>query len=213
MRWTLLQISEPMLATVGTGLDPVARVAGISIDSRTVRAGELFIAIHGPRHDGYDIYSDPLERGALAALVAESRLAQYPAAVRDRCIAVADTFAALKQLARAVREAWGGKIAGVTGSVGKTTTKEILAALLGARFRVLKSEGNFNNEYGFPLTLFRLDETHQAAVLEMGMSRRGELARLAALNRQHVGGVARVAPAHLEFFASVDEIALAKREL
>jgi UDP-N-acetylmuramoyl-tripeptide--D-alanyl-D-alanine ligase len=191
----------------------VARVAGVSIDSRAVRAGELFIAIHGPRHDGHDHVAAALERGALAALVAESRLEQYPAAVRDRCIAVADTFAALKLLARAVREAWGGKIAGVTGSVGKTTTKEILAALLGARFRVLKSEGNFNNEYGLPLTLFRLDETHQAAVLEMGMSRRGELSRLAEIARPDVGVVTRVAPAHLEFFSSVEEIALAKREL
>jgi len=97
--------------------------------------------------------------------------------------------------------------------VGKTTTKEILAALLGAKLRVLKSEGNFNNEYGLPLTLFRLEETHQAAVLEMGMSRRGELARLAAIARPDVGIVTRVAPAHLEFFSSVDEIALAKREL
>jgi UDP-N-acetylmuramoyl-tripeptide--D-alanyl-D-alanine ligase len=126
---------------------------------------------------------------------------------------VDDTFVALKQFARAVRETWGGKIAGVTGSVGKTTTKEILAALLGARFRVLKSEGNFNNEYGLPLTLFKLDETHQAAVLEMGMSRRGELSRLAEIAKPDVGVVTRVAPAHLEFFSSVDEIALAKREL
>ena len=97
--------------------------------------------------------------------------------------------------------------------MGKTTTKEILAALLGAKLRVLKSEGNFNNEYGLPLTLFRLEDTHQAAVLEMGMSRRGELARLAAIARPDVGVVTRVAPAHLEFFSSVDEIALAKREL
>ena len=213
MRWTIAQVAGAVGARPGAGLDPVARVAGVSIDSRTVRAGELFIAIHGPRHDGHDHVAAALERGALAALVAESRFAQYPAAVRDRCIPVADTFAALKQLARAVREAWGGKIAGVTGSVGKTTTKEILAALLGARFRVLKSEGNFNNEYGLPLTLFRLDETHQAAVLEMGMSRRGELARLAEIARPDVGVVTRVAPAHLEFFASVDEIAVAKREL
>jgi UDP-N-acetylmuramoyl-tripeptide--D-alanyl-D-alanine ligase len=213
MRWTITQVAGAVGARPGAGLNPVARVAGVSIDSRTLRAGELFIAIHGPRHDGHDHVAAALERGALAALVAESRLAQYSAAVRDRCIPVADTFAALKQLARAVREAWGGKIAGVTGSVGKTTTKEILAALLGARFRVLKSEGNFNNEYGLPLTLFRLDETHQAAVLEMGMSRRGELARLAEIARPDVGVVTRVAPAHLEFFASVDEIALAKREL
>ncbi|HEX4542666.1 MAG TPA: UDP-N-acetylmuramoyl-tripeptide--D-alanyl-D-alanine ligase, partial [Candidatus Acidoferrum sp.] len=194
-------------------LDPVARLAGVSIDSRTVRAGELFVAVHGPRHDGHDHVDSALESGALAALVAEAQMPRYAGWVRDRCIAVADTFEALKQLARAVREAWGGKIAGVTGSVGKTTTKEILAALLGAKLRVLKSEGNLNNEYGLPLTLFRLEETHQAAVLEMGMSRRGELTRLAAIARPDVGVVTRVSPAHLEFFASVDEIALAKREL
>jgi UDP-N-acetylmuramoyl-tripeptide--D-alanyl-D-alanine ligase len=191
----------------------VARLAGVSIDSRTVRTGELFVAIHGPRHDGHDHVASALESGALAAVVAEAQMPRYAVRVSDRCIAVADTFEALKQLARAVREAWGGKIAGVTGSVGKTTTKEILAALLGAKLRVLKSEGNLNNEYGLPLTLFRLEETHQAAVLEMGMSRRGELARLAAIARPDVGVVTRVAPAHLEFFASVDEIALAKREL
>jgi UDP-N-acetylmuramoyl-tripeptide--D-alanyl-D-alanine ligase len=191
----------------------VARVAGVSIDSRTLRAGELFIAIHGPRHDGHDHVEGALARGALAAVVAESQTGRYSDAVRNRCIVVGDTFEALKQLARAVRKAWGGKIAGITGSVGKTSTKEILAALLGAKLRVLKSEGNFNNEYGLPLTLFRLEETHQAAVLEMGMSRRGELARLAAIARPDVGVVTRVAPAHLEFFESVDEIALAKREL
>jgi UDP-N-acetylmuramoyl-tripeptide--D-alanyl-D-alanine ligase len=197
----------------GAALDSVARVAGVSIDSRTVRAGELFVAIHGPRHDGHDHVASALGRGAIAAVVAEPQAHLYGDAIRNRCIVVGDTFEALKQLARAVREAWGGKIAGVTGSVGKTTTKEILAALLGAKLRVLKSEGNFNNEYGLPLTLFRLEETHQAVVLEMGMSRRGELARLAAIARPDVGVVTRVAPAHLEFFASVDEIALAKREL
>ncbi len=213
MRWTIAQVAGALGVRPGTGLDPVARVAGVSIDSRTVRAGELFVAVHGPRHDGHDHVASALDQGALAAVVAESQSGRYGESVRNRCIVVGDTFEALKQLARAVREAWGGKIAGVTGSVGKTTTKEILAALLGAKLRVLKSEGNFNNEYGLPLTLFRLEETHQAAVLEMGMSRRGELARLAAIARPDVGVVTRVAPAHLEFFASVDEIALAKREL
>jgi UDP-N-acetylmuramoyl-tripeptide--D-alanyl-D-alanine ligase len=213
MRWTIAQVAGAVGSRPGAGLDPVARVAGVSIDSRTLRAGELFIAIHGPRHDGHDHLAAALDRGALAAMVAESQLGRYADAVRGRCIPVADTFRALKQFARLVREAWGGKIAGVTGSVGKTTTKEILAALLGARFRVLKSEGNFNNEYGLPLTLFRLDETHQAAVLEMGMSRPGELSRLAEIARPDVGVVTRVAPAHLEFFASVEEIARAKREL
>lgn len=213
MRWTIAQVAGALGTRPGTGLNPLARVAGVSIDSRTIRAGELFIAIHGPSHDGHDHVASALERGAIAAVVAEAQLPRYAGPVGARCIAVGDTFEALKQLARAVRQSWGGKIAGVTGSVGKTTTKEILAALLGAKLRVLKSEGNLNNEYGLPLTLLRLEETHQAAVLEMGMSRRGELARLAAIARPDVGVVTRVSPAHLEFFASVDEIALAKREL
>ncbi len=213
MRWTIAQVAGVLVARAGAGLDPVARLAGVSIDSRSLRPGELFIAIHGPRHDGHDHVAGAFERGAVAAVVAAAKVDQFPDAIRTKCIVVDDTFVALKQFARAVREAWGGKIAGVTGSVGKTTTKEILAALLGARFRVLKSEGNFNNEYGLPLTLFMLDETHQAAVLEMGMSRRGELTRLAEIARPDVGVVTRVSPAHLEFFSSVDEIALAKREL
>jgi UDP-N-acetylmuramoyl-tripeptide--D-alanyl-D-alanine ligase len=213
MRWTIAQVAGAVGAQPGTGLDPVARVAGVSIDSRTVRPGELFIAIHGLRQDGHDHVSSAVDRGALAAVVADAELGRYTDSLRGRCIPVAHTFEALTQLARAVRESWGGKIAGVTGSVGKTTTKEILAALLGTRLCVLKSEGNFNNEYGLPLTLFRLEDTHQAAVLEMGMSRRGELRRLSEIARPDVGVVTRVAPAHLEFFASVDEIALAKREL
>src|ERR1700719_4423300 len=213
MQWTITQVAGAVGARTGAGLDPVARVAGVSIDSRTVRAGELFIAIHGPRHDGHDHVAAALERGALAAMVAEGQVGRYGDDVLARCVVVVDTFVALKGLARAVREAWGGRIAAVTGSVGKTTTKEILAALLGSKLRVLKSEGNLNNEYGLPLTLFRLEETHQAAVLEMGMSRSGELARLAAIARPDVGVVTRVAPAHLEFFSSVEEIALAKREL
>jgi UDP-N-acetylmuramoyl-tripeptide--D-alanyl-D-alanine ligase len=213
MRWTIAQVAGAVGARPGAGLDPLARLAGVSIDSRTLRAGELFVAIHGPSHDGHDHVPAALERGALATMVADWQLSRYPGWIGDRCIPVADTFDALKQFARAVREAWGGKIAGVTGSVGKTTTKEILAALLDTKLRVLKSEGNFNNEYGLPLTLFGLEETHQAAVLEMGMSRPGELRRLAAIARPDVGVVTRVSPAHLEFFVSVDEIALAKREL
>src|SRR6202166_558204 len=213
MRWTIAQVAGALGVGAGTGLDPVARVAGVSIDSRTLRPGELFVAIHGPRHDGHDHVASALDQGALAAVVAERQAHRYGEGIRNRCILVGDTFEALKQLARAVREAWGGKIAGVTGSVGKTTTKEILAQLLGAKLCVLKSEGNFNNEYGLPLTLFGLDESHQAAVLEMGMSRPGELKRLAGIARPGVGVVRGGSPAHPEFFISVDEIALAKREL
>src|SRR6201984_2619654 len=213
MRWTIAQVAGVLVARAGAGLDPVARGAGVAIDSRTIRSGELFIAIHGPRHDGHDHVAAALERGALAAVVAQSRASYLPDTLRGSCLVVDDTLRALHRLATAVRMAWGKKIAGVTGSVGKTTTKEILAALLGAKLRVLKSEGNFNNAYGLPLTLFRLEDEHDAAVLEMGMSRRCELQGLAGVAKPDVGVVTRVAPAHLEFFASVEEIALAKREL
>jgi len=213
MRWTLLQISEPMQGAPGEKLDPLARVAGYSIDSRTIRAGELFFAIHGPSHDGHDFVEAALGRGALAAVVSASRARRFADTLRSLSIVVDDTLLALHQLAQAMRKSWGKKIAGVTGSVGKTTTKEILAALLGTKLRVLKSEGNFNNAYGLPLTLFKLEEEHDAAVLEMGMSRRYELQELAGIAKPDVGVVTRVAPAHLEFFASVEEIALAKREL
>jgi UDP-N-acetylmuramoyl-tripeptide--D-alanyl-D-alanine ligase len=191
----------------------VARLAGVSIDSRTIALGELFIAIHGPRHDGHAFVPAALAAGAPAAVVALGRLAEYPEEVRRKLFAVEDTLAALQQLARAARRAWGGRLAAVTGSVGKTTTKEILAALLAARLRVLKSEGNLNNEYGLPLALLRLEEEHEAAVVELGMSHRGELKRLAEISEPDVGVVIRVAPVHLEFFASVEEVALAKREL
>ena len=213
MRWTAQQVARALHAPVPTGLDAVARLAGVSIDSRTVAPGQLFVAIHGPRHDGHQFVDAALQAGALAAIVAEKHLADYPQAVRARLIGVPDTLAALQDLARAVRRAWGRRIAAVTGSVGKTTTKEILAALLGAKFRVLKSEGNLNNEYGLPLALLRLEPEHEAAVVELGMSGRGELRRLAEIAEPEVGVVTQVAPVHLEFFSSVDEIALAKREL
>jgi UDP-N-acetylmuramoyl-tripeptide--D-alanyl-D-alanine ligase len=191
----------------------VARLAGVSINSRTVARDELFIAIHGPRHDGHSYVAEALGAGALACVVAQDRLPQYAEPIREKLLAVPDTLLALQNLARSVRTRWGRRVAAVTGSAGKTTTKEILAALLAARFRVLKSEGNLNNEFGLPLQLLRLEETDEAAIVELGMSHSGELKRLAEIARPDVGAVTVVAPVHLEFFASVDEIALAKREL
>ena len=213
MRWTVEEVARALGVTPPGGLDALARLAGVSINSRTVARGELFVAIHGPRHDGHNFVVAALDAGALAAVVAQDRVSEFAEPVRSKLIAVTDTLAALQDLAQAVRTRWGRRLAAVTGSAGKTTTKEILAALLAARFRVLKSEGNLNNEYGLPLQLLRLEDSDEAAVVELGMSHAGELKRLAQIARPDVGVVTRVAPVHLEFFSSVDEIALAKREL
>ena len=218
MRWTLEQVAGALGVALPSGLDSVARLAGVSIDSRTIRPGELFIAIRGPRHDGHDFVESVLAAGAAAAVVARDRWGTYPEEIRNRLFAVEDTLRALQTLGASVlrtwREAAPGRLVGaVGGSVGKTTTKEILAALLASRFRVLKSRGNLNNEYGLPLTLFQLEETDGAVVVELGMSRRGELARLTRIAAPDVGVVTRIAIEHLEFFSSVDEVALAEREL
>jgi UDP-N-acetylmuramoyl-tripeptide--D-alanyl-D-alanine ligase len=128
-------------------------------------------------------------------------------------MAVDDTLAALQTLGAAVRRMWGKPLVGVTGSTGKTTTKDAIAHVLSARFRVLKSEGNFNNHFGLPLMLLKIQPEHEAAVIEMGMSHRGEIAALAKIAQPEIGVVTNVAPVHLEFFESVAEIARAKYEL
>jgi UDP-N-acetylmuramoyl-tripeptide--D-alanyl-D-alanine ligase len=218
MRWTIAQLAEALGVARPGGLDSAAQATGVSIDSRTVQPGELFIAIRGPRHDGHAFVSAVLASGAVAAVVERAKLAEFPREIQAKLFAVDDTLRALQQLGSRACEIWrkqrpGRMVGAVAGSVGKTTTKEILAALLGARHCVLKTQGNLNNEYGLPLTLLKLDEQHEAAVIELGMSHRGELAALTRIASPDVGVITRVAVEHLEFFASVDEIALAEREL
>jgi UDP-N-acetylmuramoyl-tripeptide--D-alanyl-D-alanine ligase len=218
MRWTASQIATTLGVAAPAGLPPGTELVGVSIDSRTVAPGELFVAIHGPRHDGHDHLAGAFERGALAVIVAREKSANLPAEIQRRAFVVDDTLAALHRLAARACEIWraqkpGRRIGAVAGSVGKTTTKEILAALVGARLRVLKTQGNLNNEYGLPLTLLQVEDDHEAIVLEMGMSHRGELARLAQIARPDVGVITRIAVEHLEFFSSIEEIALAEREL
>jgi UDP-N-acetylmuramoyl-tripeptide--D-alanyl-D-alanine ligase len=218
MRWTVAQVAEALGVAAPARLDALAGLAGVSIDSRTIHPGELFIAIHGPSHDGHDHVAAAFAGGAAAGVVARARFAQYAEEIRGKLFAVDDTLDALHRLASRACAIWraakpGRKIGGVAGSVGKTTTKEIFAALVAARFRVLKTQGNLNNEYGLPLTLLQLDDQHDAAVIEMGMSHRGELARLARIAPPDVGVITRIAVEHLEFFSSIEEIALAEREL
>ncbi len=218
MRWTIAQIAEALGVAQPAALSAAAVATGVSIDSRTAQPGELFIAIRGPRHDGHAFVSAVLASGAAAAVVESRKFPEFPQEIQPKLFAVEDTLRALQQLGLRACEIWrkqrpGRMVGAVAGSVGKTTTKEILAALLGSRHRVLKTQGNLNNEYGLPLTLLKLDEQHEAAVIELGMSHLGELAALTRIASPDVGVITRVAVEHLEFFGSVDEIALAEREL
>jgi UDP-N-acetylmuramoyl-tripeptide--D-alanyl-D-alanine ligase len=190
-------------------MEPVAQ--GYSIDSRTVAAGELFFAVKGERLDGHDFVNAALARGAAAAVVRKDQMDRYPA--KTRLLPVEDTLVALQTLATVVRKVWGRPLVGVTGSAGKTTTKEAIAHVLGTRSRVLKSEGNFNNHFGLPLMLLKLQPEHDVAVIEMGMSHAGEIRALARIAQPEIGVVTNVAPVHLEFFDSLAGIARAKYEL
>ncbi len=182
-----------------------------STDSRTIQPGDLFFAVKGERLDGHDFVEQAFSKGAVAAVVRKDQLGKY--LVNTPLLQVDDTLVALQTLAAAVRRLWGKPLIGVTGSTGKTTTKEAIAHVLSSRFRMLKSEGNFNNHFGLPLMLLRLEPEHNAAVIEMGMSHAGEIAALAKIAHPEIGVVTNVAPVHLEFFKSIGEIARAKYEL
>ena len=196
-------------------LDLNLYATGYSIDSRTIQAGELFFAVKGEKMDGHDFVADALAKGAAAAVVSGQKfleLARSSSPV-PRLIQVHDTLVALQTLATCVRRLWGKPLIGVTGSAGKTTTKEAIAHVLASRLRVHKSEGNFNNHFGLPLMLLKLQPEHDVAVIEMGMSHAGEIAALAKIAQPETGVVTNVAPVHLEFFDSIADIARAKYEL
>jgi UDP-N-acetylmuramoyl-tripeptide--D-alanyl-D-alanine ligase len=189
--------------------------SGYSIDSRTVGAGELFFAVKGERLDGHDFVAGALGRGAVGAVVARARVASLPDAVLAApLLIVEDPLVALQALAGHVRRHWGKRVVAVTGSAGKTTTKEAVAAALGAGFKVLKSEGNLNNAFGLPLQLLRLEPEHEIAVVEMGMNHAGEIAALCRIATPDWGVVTNVGTAHVENFVDGQAgIARAKFEL
>ena len=190
--------------------DQEAVAMGYSIDSRTLNPGDLFIAITGERFDGHDYVQTALEKGAVGAIVQAGRkVAGDPL----RLLQVEDTLKALQLLGAAARRLWGKPLLAVTGSAGKTTTKEILAHILATRFRVMKSSGNLNNHIGLPLQLLKLEAEHDLAVVEMGMNHAGEIRALGALAHHDLAVVTTVAPVHLEFFGSLAEIARAKYEI
>jgi UDP-N-acetylmuramoyl-tripeptide--D-alanyl-D-alanine ligase len=209
MKLSLSRIAE---FTSATGeYDPGTVAQGYSIDSRTVQLGDLFFAVKGERLDGHDYVDQALKQGAIAAVVSKDQLPRY--FEMPGLLAVDDTLVALQTLATAVRKLWGKTGIAITGSMGKTTTKEAMAHLLSVRHRVHRSKGNFNNHFGLPLGLLTLEPEFDLAVIEMGMSHAGEIAALARIAQPNEGVVTNVAPVHLENFDSIAGIARAKYEL
>lgn len=215
MNLTLGQIADWIHAE--GDFDLCTEATGYSIDSRTVAAGDLFFAVQGERFDGHQFIEMALKAGAIAAVVSTHWV--VPAEVEaDRLLRVPDSedcvLKAMQSLARAVRRRWGKRVIGITGSAGKTTTKECVAAVLSSRFNVLKSAGNLNNGFGVPLQLLKLQPAHDVAVIEMGMNHAGEIAALARIAEPDWAVVSNVAPVHLEHFANgMEGIAAAKYEL
>lgn len=190
--------------------DPQASVTGVAIDSRAVAPGALFVAVRGKSQDGARYIPDVVARGAGALLVAHG--SAVPEGVAH--VAVDDTTRALGDLAAFHRRRWGGKLVAITGSAGKTTTKELTAgALAGIGARVLKTTGNLNNEFGVPMTLFGLTSEHDRAVIEVGTSGPGEIARLGAISQPDVAVVLLAALAHTEGLGSLEAVADEKASL
>jgi len=182
-------------------------VKGWSIDSRTIVRGDLFFALRGPNHDGHEHIEEVLRKGAIAVV------ADRDVEADGIVLYVEDSLAALQRIAKKARKMWAGSVIGVTGSAGKTTTKDLLAEMLATQMKTAKTVGNLNNHVGVPLSLLRLDETARVAVIEMGMNHAGEIRELAAIAKPEVGVVTNVGTAHMEAFESIEEIAAAKREL
>lgn len=182
-------------------------VTGWSIDSRTIVPGDLFFALRGPNHDGHEHIDEVFRKGAIAVV------AERDAGSEGLVLQVEDSLDALQQIAKRAREMWGGSVIGVTGSAGKTTTKDVIAEMLAGQMKTAKTEGNLNNQFGLPLSLLRVDEDARVAVIEMGMNHAGEIRDLAAIAKPDVGVVTNVGHAHIEAFESIEGIAAAKREL
>ncbi len=197
---------------LGLAAECDARITGWSIDSRSIAPGDLFFALRGPNHDGNAYVDQVLRKGAVAAVANE----RGPELSRDRegvVLVVPDTLAALQRTAAWALGQWGGEVIGVTGSAGKTSTKDVIAALLASAMPVGKTVGNFNNNIGVPLSILRLPGEARVAVLEMGMNHAGEIRELCAIAKPRIGVVTNVGHAHVENFDSIKGVAAAKREL
>src|SRR4029453_14985130 len=185
-----------------------AAIGDVVTDSRTLQPNDLFVALRGPRFDGHAFVADVLARGAVGAIVERGR-----GRGDARRIEVPDSLEALQRLSHGVRTAVATKVIAITGSAGKTTTKEAIAALLATKFVVVKNKGNLNNHIGLPLSLMQLRTAPDVAVMELGMNHAGEISRLVEIAPPHMRVWTNVGDAHLGFFASADAIADAKAEI
>lgn len=192
---------------IGEEADRAKTFTGVQIDSRIAGAGDLFVAIPGEKVDGHTFIGDVMAKGAVAAL--SQQHIKHPV---GPYILVDSTVTAMKKLAEYYRSSLSVKVVGITGSVGKTSTKEMIASVLGTKYQVLKTKGNFNNGIGLPLTIFKIEETHQVAVLEMGISEFGEMHELAAIAKPDVCVITNIGLCHLENLKTRDGILKAKTE-
>jgi UDP-N-acetylmuramoyl-tripeptide--D-alanyl-D-alanine ligase len=186
---------------------PSLLISGWSVDSRTIAPGDLYFALRGPSHNGHDYVEEAIRKGAAGVVV------DHPIDGVRNALVVKDTLGALQSLAGWARKRWGGQVIGVTGSAGKTTTKDAIAHLLAAEMKVGKTIGNLNNHVGLPLSILRLPDDCRVAALEMGMNHSGEIRALAEIAGPNVGVVTNVGYAHTEYFDSIEGVAAAKREL
>jgi len=205
--WVAAAMGGQIVAPGGRG-----EFSGVSIDTRTLRTGELYVGIRGEKYDGADFSAAAVEAGAAGVVVPRGRGKSLHAA-GAAVIEVDDTTTALQALAQATRKASGTKVVAITGSAGKTTTKEITAEFLGAKYRVIRNRGNLNNHIGLPLSLMELTARPDIAVVELGMNHAGEISTLMRIAEPEVRVWTNVGDAHLGFFASVDAIADAKAEV
>ncbi len=187
---------------------------GISTDSRLVSKGNIFVALQGEKFDGHDFLQKALDKGAAGVLVRdEQKIKQYGIKPEVAVIKVADTLAALGDLAHEWRKKFSIPVIGLTGSSGKTTTKEMMAAIIGQKKNVVKTEGNLNNLIGLPQTIFRINDKYELVILEMGTNARGEIKRLTQIAEPDIGMITNIGPAHLEGFGSIDGVREEKGDL
>ena len=208
-----LDLQEVAHAMGASGDPRQVKVTGWSVDTRTQNPGDVYFALHGPNFDGHEFVAAAAEKGASAVVVDRRPPEPTAGQISTTVLQVRDTLCALQQIGQWARRNWGGTVVGVTGSAGKTTTKDAIAHLLSSELPVGRTIGNLNNHVGVPLSILRLPDDCRAAVLEMGMNHGGEIARLAEIARPEIGVVTNVGYAHVEFFDSIEGVAAAKREL